>query len=643
MQMRRQIFRSTMLFTSIFLLLMAFNITSLSVLSSIRALVAGESTWSKAQRAGTRGLHRFALSGDIEDYNSFRASIEHLDTFKSARLELLRRDPDFERARHLLSQGEVHPTDAIGITLVLHYGKSVRNIERALDLWAQGDERIQMLKTIATVLIEGSERLSVERVVDKSKVLEEIERIDLELIVLERQFSATLTETARSAESAILHFNLLAAIVLLVAALSISYRMHRRLRLSLDSFIDGTRKIRDGDLSARMESSDFSELKFLSEAVNSILDTNSRLGEREVEREEFEAQIFALNQTAIISIADEDGIIEMVNERFCEIAGYSREELVGQNHRIINSGFHPKYFFAEMWRIIASGNRWSGEVCNRKKDGSIYWVDCTITPIKGKDGRRRFLSIRYDITHRKELEQKVIQSSKMTALGEMASGVAHEINNPLAIIAGKCSLLIRGAKSGTVDVPSLVTELEKIKKNAARIEGIVKGLRLFTRDEKADPCESVNLKSIVEDTLELCGERLKASGVKLYADLDHNCMVDCRPTQISQVLLNLLMNSFDAVEQLNEKWIRVETKKDERGMPIITVTDSGAGIPEGISQKIMDPFFTTKEVGKGTGLGLSISYGIIKEHSGEIYLDPSSKNTRFVVRLPQTSLLREVA
>lgn len=238
----------------------------------------------------------------------------------------------------------------------------------------------------------------------------------------------------------------------------------------------------------------------------------------------------------------------------------------------------------------------------------------------------------------KELEvQKIINihNSKMSALGEMAGGIAHEINTPLATMKMLVGSTAREVDKEIFDIDFVNDKLKKINITIDRIAKIVKGLKTFSRDGSKDPFNEALVKSIIEDTVFLCKEKFVNRSVDLrlhFQDEKEHC--ECRAVQISQVLLNLLSNSLDALEGLPEKWIEIKQFSDELNA-YISVTDSGSGIPKNIIQKIFDPFFTTKGVEKGTGLGLSISLGIIKDHQGEMYVNEESPNTQFVIKLPK--------
>lgn len=231
---------------------------------------------------------------------------------------------------------------------------------------------------------------------------------------------------------------------------------------------------------------------------------------------------------------------------------------------------------------------------------------------------------------------RAVESARLASLGEMAGGIAHEINNPLSIIhlvSEQQQTLIHQGKS---DIDRIREAFQNIGNTAERIVKIVHGLRSFSRDGDRDPFEIVEVKSLLENTLTLCHQKFIYNRIELSVSYDSpQLTIQCRSVQLSQVILNLLNNAFDAVESALEKWIKVEVKEVNHGVEI-RVTDSGTGVPEQYREKIFQPFFTLKDVGKGTGLGLSISRRIMESQGGSLELDLNSPHTSFVVRIPQS-------
>jgi signal transduction histidine kinase len=272
-------------------------------------------------------------------------------------------------------------------------------------------------------------------------------------------------------------------------------------------------------------------------------------------------------------------------------------------------------------------------------DGAI-WMNIYLSKYD-EFGYGRVLIVAFDINASKlaevELEKQRLvaaESSKLATLGEMSAGIAHEINNPLSVMMGRTDLMLSELKEGTVEPELLINNLEKVLKASERIAKIVKGLKTFSRKGENDEFQKTKVEAMVNDVLDFTLEKFKQKKVELKLDLDPELSVNCRSTQIEQVILNLLGNGFDAISETPNPWVKVEAKS-VGSRAIISVTDSGNGIPEAIVSKMMQPFYTTKEVGKGTGLGLSISLGIIKTHKGEFYYDSKSPNTRFVIDLPK--------
>ena len=228
-------------------------------------------------------------------------------------------------------------------------------------------------------------------------------------------------------------------------------------------------------------------------------------------------------------------------------------------------------------------------------------------------------------------------AAQMTVLTEMAAGIAHEVNNPLMILQATIALIDETLDETKTNTDFIKEQLCAADKTVDRIARIVIGLRTFSRDAKQDAFKTVDLKTVVSDTISLCGEKLKKSRIKIINQVTNSTLIDCRSCQLSQVFLSLILNSKDAVMTQKDRWIRIESEEKCNSV-ILRFTDSGCGIPVEIQDKVMNPFFTTKPVGKGTGMGLSVSKGIIESHNGDIRIRSDVANTCFEIELPKKQL-----
>lgn len=238
-------------------------------------------------------------------------------------------------------------------------------------------------------------------------------------------------------------------------------------------------------------------------------------------------------------------------------------------------------------------------------------------------------------------ETQLAASAKLAELGQLAAIIAHEVNNPLGVILGNSQILRRTLDREPIDLAKAHDVAQRIEMTAVRIAKIIRGCKSFSREGSGDPMQSAKLGLILDESLEMVKPHYASKGVKLiHPPLEDGPRIRCRPTQISQIIVNLLNNAIDAVEGRRERWVRIDMGQTEDWADL-RVTDSGPGIPPDIAQKIFHPFFTTKGASKGTGLGLSICAGIVRDHGGEIKVDHDDKNTCFRVRLPREG--REVS
>jgi PAS domain S-box-containing protein len=334
---------------------------------------------------------------------------------------------------------------------------------------------------------------------------------------------------------------------------------------------------------------------------------------------------YALDQSAIVAITDTKGTIKYVNDKFCQISKYSRDELLGQDHRILNSAYHPKEFIRNLWHTIANGRIWRGEIRNRAKDGTIYWVDTTIVPFL--DERRKpyqYMAIRYEITDRKRSEELLRDQAALARLGEMAAVVAHEVKNPIAGIRG--ALQVIGSR-----MPADSRDRSVIGEIIARLDAlnrIVQDLLVFARPRELRN-ESVDLGSLVTNTAALIRRDPALADVDVRVTGDRS-VVRGDTEQLQFVFHNVLLNAAQAMGGTGHVDVAIVRSNDGCR---VSISDHGPGMPTEVRAKAFDPFFTTKH--RGTGLGLPIARRVVEAHGGTIQIDtPESGGTIVSIALP---------
>jgi PAS domain S-box-containing protein len=317
---------------------------------------------------------------------------------------------------------------------------------------------------------------------------------------------------------------------------------------------------------------------------------------------------YALDQSAIVAATDQTGTITYANDKFCEISKYSREELIGQDHRLINSGYHRKEYIRTLWQTIASGQVWRGELRNRAKDGTLYWVDTTIVPFLNDQGKPwQYLAIRYDITARKLAEERLRDEAALTQLGRLSAVVAHEVRNPLAALKGSLQVL---ASRLPPDLPGR----EIITPMLARIDTLnltVKDILTYSKPS-APKLQRVASTPLIDEVVNAAragvpGSVIEITGAPIVMRAD--------PELTRAVLLNLLLN---ACQSSPGQPVEISTSQLD-GSCVIEVMDRGPGLPAEVREHLFEPFITTRS--GGTGLGLAIAKRLTHSQNGLLTIE----------------------
>jgi PAS domain S-box-containing protein len=375
-----------------------------------------------------------------------------------------------------------------------------------------------------------------------------------------------------------------------------------------------------------------------------IIGATRDITERRQSQEQLQRLSAAVQQAGeTIMITEPDGTVLYVNPSFEKTTGYPLEEVEGKTPEILKSGEHDNAFYEDLWATIRRGEVWRGRFTNKKRDGSLFEEAATISPIKDESGQvAYYVMVSRDLTSEIVLQKQLNQAQKMEAIGTLAGGIAHDFNNLLQAILGYSDLLLMEKGPGDPDRK----KLQVIQQSARDGADLVARILTFSRkaDTKARP---VDLNEVIRKA-----QRLLRRTIPRMIDIelvlaDNLRIIDADPGQVEQVLLNLAVNAYHAMRDggqllietsnvsLNDEYLRTHLGAESGQYVLLTLSDTGVGMPRDVLDRIFDPFFTTKTDGEGTGLGLSMVHGIVSQHGGYIrcYSEPG-RGTSFKIYLP---------
>ena len=392
----------------------------------------------------------------------------------------------------------------------------------------------------------------------------------------------------------------------------------------------------------------WTEIKFLMRVDESggpqVLGTLQDITERKQAEKDRTRLVTAIEQAAeMVIITDADGTIVYVNPAFERVTGYSRNEVIGRNPRILKSGHQDIASYKRLWETIADGRTWNGFLINRRKDGRIIHTEATISPVKDMVGNIvNFVAVQRDVTEELKLQTQLAQAQKMEAVGILAGGIAHDFNNLLQVTLGFSEILLEEKKESD----PAYKDLQKIFQAATSGAELVQQLLTFSRRVEPRTVRLDLTKPImqVKKLLNRTIPKMIDIRINLSGDLAE---VDADPTQIKQILMNLAVNARDAMPEggtltvtakndtLDSEYAKTHPGVIAGDYVLLAIADTGTGMEATTIEHIFEPFFTTKELGRGTGMGLAMVYGIVKQHGGHITCHSEmGRGTTFKIYLP---------
>ena len=344
-----------------------------------------------------------------------------------------------------------------------------------------------------------------------------------------------------------------------------------------------------------------------------------------------------------VLITDSEGIIQYVNPALERISGFTANEVVGKTPRIFKSGEHDASFYKDLWKTLKSGITWVGRFTNRRKDGTLYIEEATISPVKEASGKIvNFVAVKRDVTEYLSLTRQLFQSQKLEAMGTLAGGIAHDFNNILQVCLGYSQLL---AEDKTLPA-QFKDDARNIYEASKRGADLVHRLLTFSKKREYKP-QTLNLNQRINEIQKML-IRTIPKNIKIQLILDQDLgSINADPTQVDQVIMNVVVNARDAMPEggsltietanvfLGEEYAKTHLDVIPGSYVVLMLTDTGIGMDEATMSRIFEPFFTTKDLDKGTGLGLSVVFGIVEQHGGFVrYYSQRGQGTTCKIYFP---------
>jgi len=517
---------------------------------------------------------------------------------------------------------------------IIKYYKSMGNLFMMLE--SNFEKRMTLIK-------ENKSRAMIDRIFSLEEMLTaqlllKSQMVTIECNKLSMLIKQRVTRTEQMAGWTILVYT----IVFVIVVCGISFFVVTSITIPIKKLSEGAAIIGKRNFDYKIELTTKNELNSLASAFNSMsLDLKVSHEELLSAKDNIIKMSQAIEQiSSSVIITDEKGHIEYVNPQFSKTTGYSKEEVIGRNPRILKSGELSNEVYKQLWNTITSGYEWHGEFHNKKKNGDLYWELASISIIKSSGGGTiNFIKVGEDITRRKLTEAELskareglLHAEKLSAIGKLTASIAHEFNNPITGIRNTLESIIENGADKPLNARLLkLVQLSIGESN--RMAGLVKDLQDFNRPSSGLFTANVDINELIDEVILMDKKHLNNRNIIIEKSYDVNIpQISVITDQIKQVVLNIIQNADDAISKTGGK-ITINTLHDEQNI-IIQIKDTGAGIKKELMNSIFEPFFSTKPAVKGTGLGLSVSYGIIKKHGGDILVESEvGKGSTFTIKL----------